>query len=282
MTVMRIRGTLTCFLFICISFIGNAHGGTKRADTGTQITIASDEWCPYNCDSDSEKPGFMVEIAKAAFALNNIGVKYEVLNWSRALRLTHKSRIDGALGATYEEAEDAGLEYGTQPMGLSYFAFVTLKENGWTYTNPKSLSKIRFGIVQDYDNGPVIDDYMALKPDNVLVQTGLSGFEKNMKLVMNGRLGAALDDAFVAAYKLSNMGISEYVKIVPLDEIPFAVSIAFKPGKEGKRLARLLDEGIIELRKSGELTQILAKYGLTDWMQTRAKNCVPDCATAVN
>ena len=50
-------------------------------------------------NNDSDKPGFMTEIATAAFGTHDIDVKYEVLNWSRVLRLTHKGRIDGALAA---------------------------------------------------------------------------------------------------------------------------------------------------------------------------------------
>jgi len=31
------------------------------ADT---ITIRADVWCPYNCEPDSEKPGYMIEIVQ--------------------------------------------------------------------------------------------------------------------------------------------------------------------------------------------------------------------------
>ena len=32
------------------------------------INIVSDEWCPYNCEPGSDRPGFGIEIAMEAYA----------------------------------------------------------------------------------------------------------------------------------------------------------------------------------------------------------------------
>ncbi len=46
------------------------------------------------------------------------------------------------------------------------------------------------------------------------------------------------------------------------------VSIAFSPAKpDSRRCAEILDQGITEMRASGELGKILAKCGLTDWVK---------------
>lgn len=31
------------------------------------ITLVADEWCPYNCVPNSEKPGYAIEIAQEIF-----------------------------------------------------------------------------------------------------------------------------------------------------------------------------------------------------------------------
>jgi len=231
----------------------------------TKIIISSDEWCPYNCSPNTDTPGFMIEITKAAFGHSGVEVVYKPTNWSRVLQLTRTGEIDGALGATADEAHDEGLVYGTEPMALSSFVFVVRKELDWKFQGPESLSKIRFGIVQDYDNGPVIGEYMAFKPKNVIVQVGNSAFEKNIRLVMANRLDAAIDDSIVAAYKLSKMGLTSETKFVALDKEPLAISIAFSPNPKGRSLSKMLDNGIQHIRKTGQLGKILSKYGLKDW-----------------
>ena len=43
------------------------------------------------------------------------------------------------------------------------------------------------------------------------------------------------------------------------------VYVAFTPNPNGKRHAALFDAGMKKLRQNGKLTQILARYGQTDW-----------------
>ncbi len=45
------------------------------------ITLAADIWCPYNCDSKDERPGFMVELAKEIFQKKGINVQYVIVPW---------------------------------------------------------------------------------------------------------------------------------------------------------------------------------------------------------
>jgi polar amino acid transport system substrate-binding protein len=256
-----------------------AAGPIKPDD---QIILASDEWCPYNCIPGSKKPGFMIEITRAALGLKGIDVIYKTMNWSRAHHKAGKGEIDGVIGVTTTEADEMNLAYGTEPLGLSYFAFIMHKDNDWKFAGPASLPDISFGIIQDYVNGEIIAEYLEQEPDNVTVQTGLNAFEKNMKLVMAGRLDAAIDDAAVAADKLQALGISDQTRIEALDEVPLPIFIAFKPGKEGEKLSRLLDEGVAELRRMGWLQDILAKYGQTDWKQDMATSCAPNCPKQAN
>jgi polar amino acid transport system substrate-binding protein len=47
---------------------------------------------------------------------------------------------------------------------------------------------------------------------------------------------------------------------------PSKIYIAFSPANhKSKEYARILSEGIVSLRASGELKEILGKYGLDDW-----------------
>ncbi len=66
-------------LFLSLSFIPSG----VVAET---ITLIADEWCPYNCDPESDYPGYIVEIANAIYKVAGYQVQYQNVPWSRALK----------------------------------------------------------------------------------------------------------------------------------------------------------------------------------------------------
>ena len=44
-----------------------------------------------------------------------------------------------------------------------------------------------------------------------------------------------------------------------------SIFVAFTKGKNGQRYAKLFDDGVAEMRKSGELKKLLNAYSLEDW-----------------
>ena len=53
---------LTLFLF----------AGTSLAD---EMVVAADSWTPFNADPESDKPGYMIEIAQKMFATKLCKIK---------------------------------------------------------------------------------------------------------------------------------------------------------------------------------------------------------------
>ena len=62
------------------------------------LTLAADNWCPFNCQPNSTYPGYMIEIAQQVFAEYNININYQVIPWSRALRLCRAGIISAVVG----------------------------------------------------------------------------------------------------------------------------------------------------------------------------------------
>ena len=52
---------------------------------GDQIVLVADEWCPYNCSPDSEKKGYMIDLASQILGEAGHTVKYRAINWSRSI-----------------------------------------------------------------------------------------------------------------------------------------------------------------------------------------------------
>lgn len=82
------------------------------------------------------------------------------------------------------------------------------------------------------------------------------------------RIDAFYESPLVLSWKLKAMGKSRagYFDVGTMDSTPENLYIAFSnKDPEAAKLARLLDEGIQNLRKTKKLNAILAKYGIEDW-----------------
>jgi polar amino acid transport system substrate-binding protein len=87
----------------------------------------------------------------------------------------------------------------------------------------------------------------------------------NIRKLKADRIDAIIEDSAVMAYTLKREK-EQGVKNIGCDPKKIPLYLAFSP-KNPKSIeyAAAVDAAVIDLRKSGKLKQILAKYGLKDW-----------------
>lgn len=238
------------------------------------ITIVADEWCPYNCAPGSERPGFMIEIAREAFKKHNIQIEYTNLPWSRAISATRSNKYNAIVGATSGDAPD--FIFPERSQGLSIVGFYTLPESKWKYEDMNSLSSVSLGAITDYSYSDNIDAYIENhKKNRQLVQlvSGEKPLELNVRKLRNKRIDALIEDVNVLKNfldqtdqkaALREAGILDYQRGYE-EQLLY---IAFNPKHpKSKEYARILSEETAAMRKSGTLQSILGRYGLQDWRE---------------
>lgn len=238
------------------------------------ITIAADEWCPYNCSPESKLPGFMIEIARAAFKKHQIDVAYKILPWSRAVSATRKNNYTAIVGATAGDAPD--FIFPAYAQGLSIMGFYTDSDDSWKYENMYSLSSITLGVISDYSYSDEVDAYIeAHKKDRRLIQpvSGENALELNVKKLRNKRIDAIIEDVNVLGNFLTETNQESVLREAGILDYRRGYQeqllyVAFNPkNPKSKEYARILGDETLSMRKSGELQQILDKYGLHDWKE---------------
>lgn len=249
--------------FLLASFLFLAATSNAMADT---ISVRADEWCPYNCAPSDKKIGFGIEIAKAIFEKAGHGVDYKVLNWTRSIEETRAGNYSSILGATKTEVPD--FIYPKEAIGYYQTAYISTKEKPFEYNGPSSLEDKLLGAIQSYNYDPEIDAYIAANKNNhnrIEFATGDDALTKNINKLLVGRLDVVLDGTYVLLYKIDSMGLTDKIHISLPAKTDY-VYLAFSPkNPKSQEYADLFDKGIAELRASGELKTILAKYGLKDW-----------------
>lgn len=255
---MAFKSILTFFISLPFLFI-------VEASFSETLTLVADDWCPYNCEPKSHKPGYAVEIATAIFGANGIKVEYRYSSWSDSLRLLQNGEVNGAIGATPQEVKN-GI-FPIEEIGLSENAFMMRKALGWRYEGVQSLESVRLGAAMDYDYSYELNSYIAKQVEpQVQLLNGNIAAELNITRLYRGDIDVYLGDRNVALYKVSMLGLAEDFKVASSGTPVIPVYIVFSPKiLTSRRYADMLSVGIRELRGNGTLSRILKKYGLQDW-----------------
>jgi len=243
---------------------GNSHGSPEPHI----ITLRADPSCPSNCDPDSDYPGYDVELAKVIFGAAGYEVDYRLLSWSRTLVEVRNNTIDGFVAGIKDDAPD--FIFPEEPGGVLVNTFAARKGSNWKWTGPDSLKGKVFGYIPDYQYFPELKSYIeAHVNDPKLVQgvAMMNATELNLRKLAVGRIDLTCDDMSVLQYEINRLKLNDQLEVItPGVGAPVPNYIAFGPNNpRAHKLARLWDDGIRRLRKSGELKQILDRYGIKDW-----------------
>ncbi|HPO50801.1 MAG TPA: transporter substrate-binding domain-containing protein, partial [Spirochaetota bacterium] len=209
----------------------------------------------------------LIEIAEVIFKKHKHNVDYKVMPWSRAISEAEKGKINAIAGAYYEDAPD--FLFPKNEQGKSRELIFTGKNKKIVYNGINSLYSITLGVVKDYSYGDEIDQYILKNKDqsNLIYEiAGENSLESLLKMLKTDRIGALIENEIVMQNYLFEKKMEN--DIVPIgvlrDEVK--VFIAFSPAiANSKTYAEILSSGMGDIRKTGELKQILAKYGLKDW-----------------
>lgn len=249
---------LTLGLLSCIS---------ARADS---IILAADEWCPYNCSPNTTQEGYIIDIARTVFEKAGHTVDYKTMSWARAIVDARSGKITAVVGAIPEEVPDFILT--KESLGVSQDHFYVLAQNTWRYKNIESLSKIQLGVINGYAYSLDILDFIKASKTSTNIHTasGEHALENNIKMTIQGRLDALVEDPNVFHITVNKMGVINKFVDAGSTAAGTTIYIAFSPkNPKSQQYADLLSAGINELRKNGGLEKILSKYGLADWVQLK-------------
>lgn len=260
--------TFTSFV-ASISFIistSNALADTPDLSLKEPLSIRADVWFPINGLPNSDKPGYMIEMASTIMKQYGREVDYRTMPWERSLDQVRKGNFDCVVGAYKDDAPD--FIFPELPWGRIETTIYVKSDSDWTYQGIDSLNDISIGTIGGYAYSEEIDAYVEKYKDTSKVQVinANNALEQNIKKLLAGRLNALVESDLVLEAKLQEMGLEGQIK--PAGQVRGATEmyIACSPAKEGmQEIVEQLNEGLIELRANDKLKPLLTKYGLKDW-----------------
>jgi len=247
--------------FILISIL------TVTSVLAETITLAADQWPPFNGVPNSESEGYMVDVVREIFEKKGISVIYINVPWKRAVIGARRGTYTGIIGASKIDAE--GFVFPKEELARNILAFYVKKGNLWRFHNLESIKEIRLGTVRGYDYREWLNEYIQKYHANsskVQVLGGEFPLKRNLQKMLGGRIEVIVDNEAVILWEAKRLGILHEIESAGYGKETSHCYVAFSPYlHESLRYADLLSNGINELRKNGKLAVILSKYGLTDW-----------------
>lgn len=235
------------------------------AFSAEKISVRADVWMPYNGEPGSANPGYGIEILKAVFEPKGFEIDYQTMPWNRAVEDSREGKFDCIVGAGVRDA--AGFVFPAETIGHSVNNLFVKADSDKKFTTIEALKGLKIGIIADYSYSEEFDKYVSenkADEQKLFIGNGDGALEKLGKMVGAGRLDGFVENPLVVAQEAWKEEVKSAGQIGEKD----ALFIAFSPAKESsKKYAELLDAGIKELRTSGKLKEILARYGLTDWAE---------------
>jgi polar amino acid transport system substrate-binding protein len=225
------------------------------------LSLRGDDWPPYNTDPKAEKPGFLIEIAKAVFEPKGYTIDYQLSSWVRAVKDAREGTIDVLVGVGSSETE--GLLLTKTAQGFSDNHFYTLPESTWSYADPSSLSAITLGAVKDYTYTPAVDARIATK-DRVMEVAGDRPLHQLIKLLEAKRVDVLVENQMVMNWTLQALNKQQALRDAGSAQVRDAIYLGFSAKRPGatKRLA-VLEAGMVEMAADGRLAAIYARYGVS-------------------
>lgn len=232
------------------------------------VTLAADTWCPYSCQPQADRRGYIVELVKAAFQPLGLPIEYRVMPWSRALIEVQRGELAAVIAANSQEVLEHQLVVGNEPVGYARGCVFVPAGSAFKYNTADDLSRLRaVGVVggnaYQHDFGDWLNQ-SANKPKIVAVY-GDETTSKRISMMLVGRLDGLLEDKAEVHYVLHERKLEDKIISAGCQQ-GTNLYVAFS-GKNARsqEYAANLDKQLKLMRKSGALRKLLASYGLQDW-----------------
>ncbi|WP_164880882.1 substrate-binding periplasmic protein [Aestuariirhabdus litorea] len=235
-----------------------------RNDTlADEIVLASpDYWCPFSCKAGEEKEGFAVDIIRAIFSAAGHRVRLVNENYSRAL-VNVRTGLYTATPSTFKE-EAPGFVFPELPVSRNRYCFFALPDSEWRFEGEASLRNRKTGIIRNYSYGEALDPLIQAHPQWFVVHSGDNLTERMIRRVALGRMDAFVEEENLVSYSLSTQpGLA--MKNVGCTRELYAYMAISPANPKAAEYAELFSSGLRALHQSGQLREILARYGIEEW-----------------
>ncbi len=253
-------------LFIVMMMCLGSHSSVETLD------VAVLEFCPFICDPAKEdgKAGFSIELEKTIFERAGYQINFYIVPYNRSIKRTEVGEYD-AVGFCNDKSSDVNI-CSTETVGPMIQTFYVKKGNPWRYAGIKSMKDITLGVISGYKYTVVSEEFQQYIEQNKVNDTrvefhyGDDVLHRIFLKILADRIGTTNEAEYVADYLAKKNGYFDQLEKVGTFETIAWGRMCFSPkNPNAQKHVEILDKGIRQMKASGEIGEIMQKYGLEDW-----------------
>ena len=214
------------------------------------INVATESWDKY---TNQDGSGLFTDITRAIYEPQGIEVIVEFVPYKRALNLLERRKADAMYGTYSAEVEAKPyLITPTNPIDKEQTLAIFKRSKVTLWQGQNSLINRELAWVRGYDYDTNLGIQVKKVSEVVDSQQGLSMLQADRFDFFLDHSGALID-----TINRIDFDVSDY-RMEPVIEED--LHMAFANTERGQELARIFDQGIAELKRSGDLKTIFERY----------------------
>lgn len=230
------------------------------------ILLKSDKWCPFTCNPSNIKDrhhGYVIEVASIIFEKKGHNVVFQLDNWTNSIESVRLGLATGIAATSKADAPD--FIYPEKSMGSNKDCFYVKAKDPWEFISVADLKNRKLGTVESYAYSALLLSYFRDHPEQIVKSHGENPLMLNIANLNEKKIDTIVENPFVFNYYTENKKIRDNFEEAGCTEGD-PLYIGFSPkNPRSKEFAKILSNGIEELRKDGTLGKIIDKYSLKDW-----------------
>ncbi len=231
----------------------SAQPGAFAAEAGEPVRLACNEFPPQKMEAAPDgKPGYDVEILRAAFARVGRGVEVTFFPWKRAFEYAKSGKLDGLCSCSRRADRDALFNYSAAMGKVGVGVFLKAAGRSRTVRAIADLKGLTIGVVHAYNLHQEIAD-TGMTP--VIVADD----EKGLRMLLADRVDGFFTFRDTGRYILSRIAHAPDVRFVEFRSSPYYACFS-KALPGAARLTEAFDDGLGQIRADGTYDRIMTRY----------------------
>ena len=230
------------------------------------VTLVANNWCPQHCMNDTDKPGYLVEIAQAALSAEGIQSTITFEPWLRAVKSVEANTRDGLL--TVAVSEQKHLLRHQEPLASQRFCFYTLSRENIHLNSLSDFQGKTISFVKGNDLGGKFMEYISDKKNGVTLHEITAGTEefapRVFQLLTVGRIQSVAITEDMGDYYLGNNSVvKQQVSKGFCSPSEFLhIGLSPKNPARSRQIGRQVDNGLKKIKANGVYNSIRKNYFL--------------------
>lgn len=226
----------------------------STADDKIKVYGYSD-YLPFMDGNKNEAKGLYSILIKKIFNQANIGIKFEIYNWQRALYLAKRSQ--GGFGLIYKSNKRLEIFDFSDPVYPENMYIYTLNDKKFKFDSFKDLKGKTIGIVKGYSYG---DKFNSAVENKEIKTNSAKNDDVNFKRLLRGKIDCLVTSELLASIYIKKNNLNGKIKKIKKAVESGEVYFVFNKNMKKQKILKKFNTALSKLKENGQFQETIENF----------------------